>query len=112
MQIFTRFNINLLPPKMPFSSQNPEDRIATAISTYGERDNPKMSNWAPEFDVPYYTLRGRINGRKSKAGHPGANKALNAEQEVVLIHLKSSENTLRRSRKKPMKLEMKLYYFS
>jgi hypothetical protein len=97
MQIFTRFNINLLPPKMPFSSQNPEDRIATAISTYGERDNPKMSNWAPEFDVPYYTLRGRINGRKSKAGHPGANKALNAEQEVVLIHLKSSENTLRRS---------------
>jgi hypothetical protein len=30
---------------MPFSSQNPEDRIATAISTYCERDNPKMSNF-------------------------------------------------------------------
>lgn len=41
---------------MPFSSQNPEDRIATAISTYCERDNPKMSNWAPEFDVPYNDL--------------------------------------------------------
>jgi hypothetical protein len=40
-----------------FSSQNPEDRIATAISTYCERDNPKMSNWAPEFDASCSAFR-------------------------------------------------------
>lgn len=64
---------------MPFSSQNLEDRIKIAISTYTERDNPKMSKLGLEFDIPYHTLRGRINGRKSKNGHPSANRALNAK---------------------------------
>jgi hypothetical protein len=70
-----------------------EDRIKIAISAYTERDKPKMSELALEFDIPYHTLRGRINGRKSKNGHPGANKALNAEQEAALIHWIDTLNT-------------------
>lgn len=89
----TIFNIIILPLNMPFSSQNLEDRIDSALKVYHASEKPVIPVMAREFDILYYTLRGRINGRKSLTGRPGTNKALGIEQEGALIHWIDTLNT-------------------
>jgi hypothetical protein len=66
---------------MPFSSQILEDQICSALQACYKNDKPAIPVLAREFDILYHTLRGRINGRKSKTDHAGDNKALKPEQE-------------------------------
>ena len=65
--------------------QELEDRITKALAAYNSAQKPKIATIAREFNLTPGILRGRIHGRKSRNERSGPNKALEPEQEKVLI---------------------------
>ena len=61
MQIFLHtphplLNLLLSTTTMPKSSKEIEDRIQNAVNAYKHAENPKITNIACEFQVPYASL--------------------------------------------------------
>jgi hypothetical protein len=60
-------------------------RIADILSVYHDCGEPKITELAREFDIPYKQLWGRVQGRQSRSARAGLNRVLDEVQEQVLI---------------------------
>ena len=88
-QIFLHTPHPLLEPllsttTMPKSSKETEIQIQNAIDAYRHAENPKMTTIAREFQVPYASLRRRLQGVPSRSQHKPVNYTLNKHQEIAL----------------------------
>ena len=89
MQIFLHtphplLNLLLSTTTMPKSSKEIEDRIQNAVNAYKHAENPKITNIAREFQVPYASLRRRVQGVPSRLQQKPVNYTLNKHQEMAL----------------------------
>ena len=74
-----------------------EDRITIAVDAYKSRSKAPITSLLREFNVPYYRLYNRINGRKSRSTRATTNRKLNKEQEATLYTLIERYNSARYS---------------
>ena len=89
MQIFLHtphalLNLLLSTTTMPKSSKEIEDRIQNAVNAYKHAETPKITNIAREFQVPYASLRRRVQGVPSRLQQKPVNYTLNKHQEMAL----------------------------
>jgi hypothetical protein len=69
---------------MPESYQQIETRIENAIVAILREENPNISRFAREFNVPYGRLRNRLKGRDSRSTRPPTRRLLSDAQESAL----------------------------
>lgn len=62
---------------MPKSSEDIEEQIKNAIDAYRHAENPKISDIARKFQIPYYRLRRRFQGLRSRLQKQLVNYTLN-----------------------------------
>lgn len=70
---------------MPGSYSDIEKRILDACTAAQSQKKQNISALARQFDVPYYRLRARIQGRATRSTRPISTKTLNNVQEKALI---------------------------
>ncbi|EDN07049.1 predicted protein [Histoplasma mississippiense (nom. inval.)] len=69
---------------MSKSSNYTEEQLQRAVDVYKSNSKLKITSLSPEFKVPYATLYGRINGKKSRTMRVPLNRALNDSQEEAI----------------------------
>lgn len=69
---------------MPKASRETEDRIQKAVVAFQHSQNPKISDIAHQFKVPYQSLRRRLKGIPSKFQTQPVNYILTKHQESAL----------------------------
>jgi hypothetical protein len=77
----------LIPPsqrKEPYADVEARiQSVITFLHTTGE-DAPNLSALAKQYELPYYRLRARWQGRQSKQERPAANRNLSDDQEAAV----------------------------
>ncbi|EDN06668.1 predicted protein [Histoplasma mississippiense (nom. inval.)] len=66
------------------SSNYTEEQLQRAVDAYKSNSKLKITSLSREFKVPYATLYGRINGKKSRTMRVPLNRALNDSQEEAI----------------------------
>jgi hypothetical protein len=69
---------------MPESYERIESRIENAIVAILREENPNISRFAREFNVPYHRLRNRLKGRDSRSTRSPVGRLLSDAQESAL----------------------------